>query len=165
MSVHKKCASGVVFVLLALASGIITKTTPPLGITNDKLDILMSANCTTLCQANGTEVCLGVVATPYMGTFHWSIVGLTKDQCMIQSWYPAKKGQFWKSFVMPVGVLGRVRYDDPILGRYGKSVRVLDVFPVKWARWLEITGNWQKRNYSPYYSSCADYTRHVWVQK
>jgi hypothetical protein len=161
MSVHQIC----VFGLLLLGTGLISQTTPPIGGTHERLGTLMSANSTALCQNNGTEVCVGVLATPYMGTYHWSIVGLTQDQCMIQSWYPAKKGQFWKSFVTPAGVPGRVRYDDPILGRYMKNVRVLDMFPVTWTRWLEVTGNWQKSHYSPYHSSCADYTKHVWAQK
>ena len=84
-------------------------------------DFLFGMTAGDMCFDDDVEVCVGLVAVPYMGTYHWSIVSRTQFGWGIQSWYPDRWSgmkapvEFLLSFVSPVGVPGTVRFDDPIL--------------------------------------------------
>ena len=130
-------------------------------------DFLFGMTAGDMCFDDDVEVCVGLVAVPYMGTYHWSIVSRTQFGWGIQSWYPDRWSgmkapvEFLLSFVSPVGVPGTVRFDDPILrANKGGDIILLKIKSISTLDWLDA--KWMALNsttYSPYTTNCAWYSQ------
>ena len=130
-------------------------------------ETLFKMSPSEMCLRENTEVCVGLTAVPYMGTFHWSIVSVGPNGWSIQSWYPSRWAgmkapvEFLLSFISPVGVPGTVRFDDPILRKNTKGdIILVETKPTTEDDWLDVKHMALNATaYSPYTTNCAWYSQ------